>query len=88
MLDTFINISPAPKERSTEERIVMPNEDKFTGFVFKIHANMDPKHRNRIAFVRICSGKFQRGSSYLNVRHDKKFRFLMQLPSWHKIKKP
>jgi peptide chain release factor 3 len=75
MLDTFINISPQPKERETEDRVIKPNEDKFTGFVFKIHANMDPKHRNRIAFVRICSGKFQRGSSYLNVRHDKKFRF-------------
>ena len=75
MLDTFIKIAPPPKERETEERIVKPNEDKFTGFVFKIHANMDPKHRNRIAFVRICSGKFQRGSSYLNVRHEKKFRF-------------
>jgi peptide chain release factor 3 len=75
MLDTFINISPQPKERETDERLIKPNEDKFSGFVFKIHANMDPKHRNRIAFVRICSGKFQRGSSYLNVRHDKKFRF-------------
>lgn len=87
MLDTFINISPQPKERSTEERIVKPNEEKFTGFVFKIHANMDPKHRNRIAFVRICSGKFQRGSSYLNVRHDKNSVFLMLQLLWRKIKK-
>lgn len=75
MLDTFINIAPEPKERENDERVVKPDEDKFSGFVFKIHANMDPKHRNRIAFVRICSGKFQRGSNYLNIRHDKKFRF-------------
>lgn len=75
MLDTFISIAPPPRERSTEERTIKPDEATFSGFVFKIHANMDPKHRNRIAFVRICSGTFQRGSSYLNVRHDKKFRF-------------
>ncbi len=75
MLDTFIQIAPPPIERATEERVIKPTETNFSGFVFKIHANMDPKHRNRIAFVRICSGTFQRGSSYLNVRHDKKFRF-------------
>ena len=75
MLDTFINIAPEPTKRETEEEVIMPTDKDFSGFVFKIHANMDPKHRNRIAFVRICSGKFQRGSSYLNVRHEKKFRF-------------
>ncbi|GAB3327119.1 peptide chain release factor 3 [Marivirga atlantica] len=75
MLDTFINIAPEPKGRETEEQAVEPTDKDFSGFVFKIHANMDPKHRNRIAFVRICSGKFERGNSYLNVRHEKKFRF-------------
>lgn len=75
MLDTFINIAPAPTQRETEDAVILPTDKDFSGFVFKIHANMDPKHRNRIAFVRICSGKFQRGSSYLNVRHEKKFRF-------------
>ncbi|MFT4741115.1 MAG: peptide chain release factor 3, partial [Marivirga sp.] len=59
----------------TDDQVILPTDKDFSGFVFKIHANMDPKHRNRIAFVRICSGKFQRGTSYLNVRHQKKFRF-------------
>ncbi|MCU0418390.1 MAG: peptide chain release factor 3 [Cyclobacteriaceae bacterium] len=75
LLDTFIRIAPPPIARETTLRIVEPNEAKFTGFVFKIHANMDPKHRNRIAFVRICSGKFARGSNYYHVRHEKSLRF-------------
>lgn len=75
LLDCFINIAPPPKSRETEERVVHPNEDKFSGFIFKIHANMDPRHRNRIAFVRICSGKFQRGNNYFHVRQNKNFRF-------------
>lgn len=75
MLDTFIRIAPPPQERETTVRVIEPDENKFTGFVFKIHANMDPKHRNRIAFVRVCSGKFERGSNYFNVRQNKSFRF-------------
>ena len=75
LLDTFINIAPPPAPRETTERIVEPDEDKFSGFVFKIHANMDPKHRNRIAFVRVCSGKFERGNNYFHVRHEKSVRF-------------
>jgi peptide chain release factor 3 len=75
LLDTFINIAPRPIVRHTTLRDVAPNEAKFSGFIFKIHANMDPKHRNRIAFLRVCSGKFQRGSNYLHVRHDKDLRF-------------
>ena len=55
LLDCFIEIAPTPKARETEERIVKPDEDMFSGFVFKIHANMDPRHRDRIAFLRICS---------------------------------
>lgn len=75
LLDTFIRIAPPPIHRATTLRVVEPDESKFTGFVFKIHANMDPKHRNRIAFVRVCSGKFARGSNYFHVRQDKSIRF-------------
>jgi peptide chain release factor 3 len=75
LLDTFIRIAPPPVPRETTLRIVEPEENKFSGFVFKIHANMDPKHRNRIAFLRICSGKFERGSNYYHVRHEKSVRF-------------
>ncbi len=75
LLDTFIRIAPAPVARETTLRIVEPEESKFSGFVFKIHANMDPKHRNRIAFLRICSGQFARGSNYYHVRQNKSIRF-------------
>ena len=75
MLDTFINIAPPPKSRNAEEREVKPDENKFSGFVFKIHANMDPNHRNRIAFLRICAGKFERNKPYNHVRGTKPLRF-------------
>ncbi|MEL6561391.1 MAG: peptide chain release factor 3 [Bacteroidota bacterium] len=75
LLDCFIDIAPTPKSRETEERVVEPDEKKLNGFVFKIHANMDPKHRNRIAFLRVCSGKFERGKNYNHVRLSKNFRF-------------
>jgi len=75
LLDCFVSIAPHPRGRIKEDREVVPNENKFTGFVFKIHANMDPKHRNRIAFARICSGTFERGKNYHHVRLDKKLRF-------------
>lgn len=75
LLDTFIRIAPPPIHRETTLRVVEPSEEKFTGFVFKIHANMDPKHRNRIAFVRVCSGRFERGSNYFHVRQNKSMRF-------------
>lgn len=74
LLDCFIDFAPPPKPRQTEEREVIPTEKDFSGFIFKIHANMDPNHRNRIAFVRVCSGKFERGKNYYHVRLDKKFR--------------
>jgi peptide chain release factor 3 len=61
LLDAFVKIAPSPLPRPTTTRIVEPDEDDFSGFVFKIQANMDPAHRDRIAFLRICSGKFQRG---------------------------
>lgn len=75
MLDTFIQISPSPKGRLTDERMVEPIEEKFSGFVFKIHANLDPKHRDRIAFLRIVSGKFERNTFYKHTRLDKKLKF-------------
>ena len=75
LLDTFIRVAPTPIPRETSLREILPEEKKFTGFVFKIHANMDPKHRNRIAFVRVCSGKFERGNNYYHVRNDKSIRF-------------
>jgi peptide chain release factor 3 len=75
MLDTFIKIAPAPKSRNTDTREVLPSENKFSGFVFKIHANMDPNHRNRIAFLRICSGEFQRNKPYKHVFGPKPLRF-------------
>lgn len=75
LLNCFIDIAPGPKSRETEERTVAPNEDKFSGFVFKIHANIDPRHRNRIAFVRVCSGKFERKKNYFHVRQEKNLRF-------------
>lgn len=75
LLDCFIDIAPVPKPRNTELREVHPYEEKFSGFVFKIHANIDPRHRNRIAFVRICSGKFERKKNYFHVRNEKSLRF-------------
>ena len=75
LLDCFIDIAPSPQPVETSERVIQPDETKFTGFVFKIHANMDPKHRDRIAFVRICSGTFERGKNYLHVRIGKNFKF-------------
>ena len=75
LLDCFVEIAPKPKPKQSEERLVEPQENKFTGFVFKIHANMDPNHRDRLAFVKIVSGKFERNTPYLHVRHNKKFKF-------------
>lgn len=75
LLDSFINLSPSPKGRETDTRFIEPNDSKFSGFVFKIHANLDPKHRDRIAFLRIVSGKFERNTFYNHVRLDKKMKF-------------
>ncbi|MCX2719336.1 peptide chain release factor 3 [Lentiprolixibacter aurantiacus] len=75
LLDCFIEIAPAPRDKKAEERIVKANEENLTGFVFKIHANMDPKHRDRLAFVKIVSGTFERNKPYLHVRHNKKLKF-------------
>ncbi|MXV52841.1 peptide chain release factor 3 [Pedobacter sp. HMF7647] len=75
LLDTFIDIAPSPKSREAEERDVKASDSKFTGFVFKIHANLDPNHRDRIAFLRICSGKFERNTFYYHTRLKKKLKF-------------
>jgi peptide chain release factor 3 len=76
MLDTFIRIAPTPEPRETSiETEIKPTDDKFSGFIFKIHANLDPRHRDRIAFLRVCSGRFERNKSYHHVRLDKDVRF-------------
>lgn len=75
LLDTFCEISPSPRGRETDKRMVNPTDDKFSGFVFKIHANLDPKHRDRIAFLRVVSGKFERNKFYHHVRLDKDLKF-------------
>ncbi|MDR0801889.1 peptide chain release factor 3 [Fluviicola sp.] len=75
LLDTFVRISPSPRGRDADTKRVEPSDEKFSGFVFKIHANLDPKHRDRIAFLRIVSGKFERNTFYNHVRLDKKFKF-------------
>jgi len=74
LLDCLVDIAPSPRVHESEERIVEAHEDKFSGFVFKIHANLDPKHRDRIAFLRICSGRFEKNKSYLHVRSGKPFK--------------
>ncbi|MBT3546107.1 MAG: peptide chain release factor 3 [Flavobacterium sp.] len=75
LLDAFIEIAPSPLPKKAEERLVDSKEEKMTGFVFKIHANMDPKHRDRLAFIKIVSGTFKRNSPYLHVRNGKKVKF-------------
>jgi len=75
LLDTFIRISPEPRSRPATARTIEVHDDRFSGFVFKIHANLDPKHRDRIAFLRVCSGKFERNKFYHHVRLDKDVRF-------------
>lgn len=75
LLNCFIAIAPEPLPKDAEERLIQPNEETFSGFVFKIHANMDPNHRDRLAFVKIVSGTFERNKPYLHVRHNKKLKF-------------
>lgn len=75
LLNCFIDIAPSPQAIQAEERIVDPHEEPFTGFVFKIHANMDPNHRSCIAFVKICSGRFERNANYKHVRLGKMMKF-------------
>ncbi|MCD6354144.1 MAG: peptide chain release factor 3 [Prolixibacteraceae bacterium] len=74
LLDAFVEIAPPPQPSKTIERAVNPTDSAFSGFVFKIHANIDPNHRSRIAFVKICSGKFERNKVYKNIRLGKTLR--------------
>lgn len=75
LLNCFVKIAPSPKPTQAEERMVNPDEPKFTGFIFKITANIDPNHRSCIAFCKVCSGKFVRNQPYLHVRQGKTLRF-------------
>lgn len=75
LLNAFCEISPSPIGRDADIKRVEPLDPKFSGFVFKIHANLDPKHRDRIAFLRIVSGKFERNTFYNHVRNGKKMKF-------------
>lgn len=75
LLDCFVKIAPNPRPTPAEERMVEPEESKFTGFIFKITANIDPNHRSCIAFCKVCSGKFVRNAPYYHVRNGKTLRF-------------
>jgi len=75
LLETFLEIAPCPGTILASERAVEPDEEQLTGFIFKIHANLDPKHHDRIAFMRICSGRFERNKFYFNTRSEKRMRF-------------
>lgn len=75
LLDCFVEIAPSPRPTKAEERVVEPTEPKFTGFIFKITANIDPNHRSCIAFCKVCSGRFVRNQPYLLVRQNKTVRF-------------
>ncbi|TVQ37537.1 MAG: peptide chain release factor 3 [Spirochaetaceae bacterium] len=75
LLQTFLRIAPPPAARVSDRREIAPDEQEFSGFVFKIHANLDPRHRDRIAFLRVCSGTFRRDKPFLHVRHGRHVRF-------------
>jgi peptide chain release factor 3 len=75
LLDGFIEVAPSPRSKKAEERLVEPDEKDFSGFVFKIHANMDPRHRDRLAFIKVVSGVFERNTSYKHVRLNKNLKF-------------
>jgi peptide chain release factor 3 len=75
LLDCFVAIAPSPRPKESETRLVNPKEEKLSGFIFKIHANMDPKHRDRLAFLKIVSGTFERNKPYFHVRQKKNFKF-------------
>jgi peptide chain release factor 3 len=71
LLDAFVDYAPGPRARATAQRLVEPAEERFSGFVFKIQANMDPQHRDRIAFLRVCSGSYRKGMKMHHVRIGK-----------------
>jgi len=75
LLDCFVEIAPHPQPKMADTRLVDSKEEEMTGFVFKIHANMDPKHRDRLAFLKIVSGTFKRNANYMHMRLGKKMKF-------------
>src|SRR5689334_9652145 len=81
LLDAFLELAPTPRPRSAQGRVIAPQAPDFSGFIFKIQANMDPKHRDRLAFVRVCSGRFERDMTVVHTRTGKKVR----LSSSHKL---
>ncbi len=81
LLDGFLQFSPPPQARKSEDKVVQPDDENFSAFIFKIQANMDPRHRDRIAFIRICSGKFERDMNVVHPRTGKKIR----LSSSHRL---
>ena len=88
LLDTFIDIAPTPLGRPTSQRFVEPLEDKFSGFIFKIHANLDPRHRDRIAFLRVVSGEFKRNTYFKTYKAGERRSFQQtRIHSWHVKKK-
>lgn len=81
LLDAYLSLAPSPRPRQIDERVVDPIEAGFSGFIFKIQANMDPKHRDRLAFVRVCSGRFERDMTVTHTRTGRRLR----LSSSHKL---
>ncbi len=75
LLDCFVRIAPSPRPVQAMEKTIVPDQDSFSGFIFKIHANMDPNHRSCIAFLKICSGQFERNTNYKHVRFGKMMKF-------------
>ena len=86
LLNCFVQIAPSPRPTQALERMVEPEDSKFTGFIFKITANIDPNHRSSVAFCKVCSGKFQRNEPYYHVRLDKTFRYPPS--SWRSARAP
>ena len=81
LLDAFLELAPSPTPRAVNGHVISPEHSSFSGFIFKIQANMDPKHRDRLAFVRVCSGRFERDMNVFHTRTGKKLR----LSSSHKL---
>jgi peptide chain release factor 3 len=81
LLDAFLELAPPPQARSVAGRVIQTEGPGFSGFIFKIQANMDPRHRDRLAFLRVCSGRFERDMSVVHTRTGRKLR----LSSSHKL---
>lgn len=84
-LENFLQLAPKPEPRRSTEGVVEPTDEKFSGYVFKIQANMNPAHRDRIAFLRIVSGKFERGMSVKHVRVGKEIKLAQPQQFWRRI---